>query len=38
MGDGDPHIHVELDVMHADAAARTIFASLFGIAGDLQDT
>jgi hypothetical protein len=31
----DPHIHVEVDVLHADAAARDILSSTFGVVGDL---
>jgi len=35
MSEGDPHIHVEVDVIHADAAVRNTLASLFGLAADL---
>lgn len=35
MGGNDPHIHVEVNVIHADAAVRNMLASTFGLAGDL---
>ncbi|MFI7598135.1 hypothetical protein [Actinoplanes sp. NPDC049681] len=35
MPDGDPHIHVEVNVIRADAAVRNVLASTFGLAGDL---
>ncbi|GAA4630324.1 hypothetical protein GCM10023196_055220 [Actinoallomurus vinaceus] len=35
MDGSDPHIHVQLDVIHADAAVRNMMASTFGLAGDL---
>ena len=35
MSGSDPHIHVELNVMHADAAVRNLMASTFGLASDL---
>jgi hypothetical protein len=35
MGESDPHIHVQLNVIHADAAVRHMMASTFGLAGDL---
>jgi hypothetical protein len=31
----DPHIHVTVEVLHADAAVRDLMASAFGLAGDL---
>ena len=31
----DPHIHVEVDVLHADAFLRNTLASAFGLASDL---
>ncbi|MEV5824979.1 hypothetical protein AB0L25_05325 [Spirillospora sp. NPDC052242] len=34
MSDGDPHVHVEVN-LHADAAVRDLMASTFGLAGDL---
>jgi hypothetical protein len=33
--DSDPHIHVEQQVLHADAAVRGMLAATFGLAGDL---
>ncbi|QDQ09214.1 hypothetical protein [Streptomyces spectabilis] len=35
MGGNDPHIHVEVKAVHADAAARNVMASTFGLVGDL---
>ncbi|RAY15056.1 hypothetical protein DPM19_09950 [Actinomadura craniellae] len=35
MGGSDPHIHVEVKVIHGDAAVRDMLASTFGLAGDL---
>jgi hypothetical protein len=35
MSGGDPHIHVDLSVIHADAAVRNMLASTFGLASDL---
>jgi hypothetical protein len=35
MPDADPHIHVEVNVVRADAAVRNVLASTFGLAGDL---
>lgn len=35
MSENDPHIHVELSVIHAEAATRDILAATFGLAGDL---
>ncbi|MFD0417928.1 hypothetical protein [Streptomyces sp. NPDC127108] len=35
MGEGDPHIHVDVKVVHADAAARDMMAATFGLVGDL---
>jgi hypothetical protein len=35
MGDTDPHIHVQSNVLHADAAVRDVMASTFGLVGDL---
>ncbi|MBZ3904715.1 MULTISPECIES: hypothetical protein [Streptomyces] len=35
MDGNDPHIHVETGVVHGDAAARNMLASVFGLAGDL---
>ncbi|KWT61960.1 hypothetical protein ADL21_10310 [Streptomyces albus subsp. albus] len=35
MAGNDPHIHVESEVVHGDAAARTMLAATFGLAGDL---
>ncbi len=35
MDRNDPHIHVELKVVHGDAAVRNVVASAFGLAGDL---
>ncbi|KAA6212231.1 hypothetical protein CP973_22545 [Streptomyces albofaciens JCM 4342] len=32
---GDPHIHVEVKVLHGDALVRNALASTFGLAGDL---
>ncbi|RSM59791.1 hypothetical protein DMB66_26430 [Actinoplanes sp. ATCC 53533] len=37
MGAADPHIHVDAK-FHADATARTILASTFGLAADLPPT
>ncbi|MEV4642685.1 hypothetical protein AB0J80_35615 [Actinoplanes sp. NPDC049548] len=31
----DPHIHVEVNVVRADAAVRNVVASAFGLAADL---
>ncbi|QKV96976.1 hypothetical protein HUT19_39150 [Streptomyces sp. NA02950] len=35
MSGNDPHIHVEVNVFHVDAAVRNLMASTFGLAGDL---
>ncbi|WP_030661261.1 hypothetical protein [Streptomyces rimosus] len=35
MAGDDPHIHVKEKVAHGDAAARTMLAATFGLAGDL---
>lgn len=35
MGGSDPHIHVEVKVVHGDAAVRNLMASTFGLVGDL---
>ncbi|MFC4060892.1 hypothetical protein ACFOWE_21525 [Planomonospora corallina] len=35
MDGNDPHIHVEVDVIHADAALRNMMASAFGLVGEL---
>jgi hypothetical protein len=35
MGGNDPHIHVESNVIHGDAAVRNMLAATFGLAGDL---
>jgi hypothetical protein len=35
MGEGDPHIHVDVSVIHADAATRNMVASAFGLVSDL---
>jgi hypothetical protein len=36
MGNADPHIHVEVNVLHADVALRDTLAATFGLAGDLS--
>ena len=33
--DGDPHIHVDVKVLHAAAQTRTMLASTFGLVADL---
>ncbi|KUM90779.1 hypothetical protein OIE43_28515 [Streptomyces pseudovenezuelae] len=38
MGEGDPHIHVEVKVVRSQAAVRTVLAATFGLAGDLPST
>lgn len=38
MGEGDPHIHVEVKVIRSEAAVRTMLAATFGLAGDLPST
>jgi hypothetical protein len=35
LGEGDPHIHVEVKVVRGEAAVRTMLASTFGLVGDL---
>ncbi|GGV36653.1 hypothetical protein [Streptomyces spectabilis] len=35
MGGHDPHIHVEVKVVHAAGAERNVIASTFGLVGDL---
>ncbi|MFF7276500.1 hypothetical protein [Streptomyces griseorubiginosus] len=35
LGEGDPHIHVEVKVVRGEAAVRTMLAATFGLAGDL---
>ncbi len=35
MGEHDPHIHVDVSVIHADAATRNMLASAFGLVGNL---
>ncbi|MEU7043182.1 hypothetical protein AB0A77_19250 [Streptomyces varsoviensis] len=35
MGGGDPHIHVETNVVRAEAATRDVLAATFGLVGDL---
>jgi hypothetical protein len=36
MDDGaDPHVHVDVNVIHGEAATRNMLASTFGLAGDL---
>ncbi|MEU0024550.1 hypothetical protein [Streptomyces sp. NPDC006335] len=35
MGEGDPHIHVEVKVVRGEAAVRGMLASTFGLVGDL---
>lgn len=37
MDGNDPHIHVQSNVLHDDAATRNVLASTFGLAGDLPD-
>ncbi|GAA3130396.1 hypothetical protein GCM10010466_21330 [Planomonospora alba] len=34
----DPHVHVEVDVIHADAAVRDMMASTFGLVSELPST
>lgn len=33
--DGTPYVHVDVEVIHGEAAARNVLASAFGLAGDL---
>ncbi|HEY3607216.1 MAG TPA: hypothetical protein VGL06_06930 [Pseudonocardiaceae bacterium] len=35
MGEGDPHIHVDVSAIHADAATRNMLASAFGLVSNL---
>jgi hypothetical protein len=35
MAESDPHIHVDVSVIHKDALTRDMIASTFGLVGDL---
>jgi hypothetical protein len=35
MGESDPHVHVDVNVVRADAAVRNVLASAFGLVGEL---
>lgn len=35
MDGSDPHVHVDVKVIHGEAAARNVLASAFGLAGDM---